>query len=240
MDTPVVALDCVSAGYEGERTATLHNVSFQVRQQQRIVIVGPNGAGKTTLLEVINGLLPVSDGQVHVFGKSVAHHGRWLRARIAYMAQELFFQTSTPFLVQDVVLMALFGQIGLFRRPQREHRRRAFEALEAVGMASLRHRPIGRLSGGQQRKVLLARAIAQQARLLLLDEPTANLDAFAKQDVADLVADIEQALDATALIVSHEQGPLTDGAQRVLRIEAGRITCPAPVTPAQALVLQGI
>ncbi len=223
MDSPVVFLDGVTTSYEGEALPSLNRISLRLDAGDRVAIVGPNGAGKTTLLEVVNGLLPATEGVVRVFGRPVARNGHWLRARIAYMAQDVFFEPSTPFLVRDVVMAALYGQIGLLRRPSRHHRERVHAALRAVGIEDLRRRPIGRLSGGQQRKVLLARALAQNARLLLLDEPTANLDPDAKQDVARIVRDIEAALDATALVVSHEGGPLLDDAARWIRIEGGRI-----------------
>jgi len=224
VEDPVVILDAVSASYEGERIATLHDVTMHVREAERVAIVGPNGAGKTTLLEVINGLLPFTAGEVCVFGRPVARDGHRLRARIAYMAQELFFPPSTPFLVRDVVMAALYAQMGPLRWPSRDDRTRVNGAMAMVGISMLAGRPIGRLSGGQQRKVLLARALAQGSRLLLLDEPTANLDPDAKLEVARIVREVERELAATALVVSHEGGPLLDDAERLVRIEAGRIT----------------
>ena len=229
MEDAVVIVDGVDACYEGERIATLRDVSLRVHKEKRMAIIGPNGSGKTTLLEVVNGLLPVTRGVVTVFGQSVSRRGQSLRARIAYMAQDLFFPPSTPFLVADVVMAGLFGQIGLVRWPSRSHRQRVEEALLAVGISDLRRRPIGRLSGGQQRKVLLARALARGAKLLLLDEPTANLDPQAKLEVAHIINGVERELGATALIVNHEGGPLLDGAERLVRIEAGRITHDGPV-----------
>lgn len=224
MDSTVVRLEGVHASYEGERSATLHAIDLTVDRGDRLAIMGPNGAGKTTLLEVINGLLPSRRGRVLVFGEPIDRCGHRIRPRIATMHQELFFDERTPFLVQDVVAAARFGRIGLFRWPAKSDRLRTRSALEAVGVLDLARRPIGRLSGGQQRKVLLARALAQEAELLLLDEPTANLDPDAKVDVAAIVADVERELDATTLVVSHEEGPLLDGANRWIRIEAGRIT----------------
>jgi len=241
VEEPTVFLDAVNASYEGERIATLHDISLRVRTAERVAIIGPNGAGKTTLLEVINGLLPITAGCVHVFGQSISRKGNWLRAHIAYMAQELFFDPSTPFLVGDVVTAALYGQIGLLRWPSRVDRIRVDHALRAVGISDLRRRPIGRLSGGQQRKVLLARALTQRARLLLLDEPTANLDPEAKVDVARIVRDVEQELTATALVVSHEGGPLLDDAERLVRIEAGCITHDGPMAELRPrLIAQGV
>lgn len=241
MDEPIVFLDAVTTTYEGESVPTLHRVSLRLRSSDRVAIIGPNGAGKTTLLEVVNGLLPVSEGSVHVFGLRITQHGHRLRSRIAYMAQDMFFDASTPFLVKDVVAAAQYGQIGLFHWPSRSDRERVLEALETVGVLGLSRRPIGRLSGGQQRKVLLARALAQNAKLLLLDEPTANLDPKAKLDVARIVREVEDELVATTLVVSHEGGPLLDDAQRLVRIEAGILTHDGPMTELRPhLIAQGV
>ncbi|MBU1050308.1 ATP-binding cassette domain-containing protein [Candidatus Bipolaricaulota bacterium] len=229
MDEPIVFLNAVSTTYEGEFVPALSHITLCLRAGDRLAVVGPNGAGKTTLLEVVNGLLPATKGQVHVFGQSIARHGHRLRARIAYMAQDMFFDASTPFLAQDVVASVQYGQIGVFHWPSRADKQRVCEALEAVDVIHLRRRPIGRLSGGQQRKILLARALAQGARLLLLDEPTANLDPEAKLDVARIVCDVEDRLDASTIVVSHEGGPLLDDAQRLARIEAGTITHEGPM-----------
>jgi ABC-type Mn2+/Zn2+ transport system ATPase subunit len=145
------------------------------------------------------------------------------------MAQELFFDPATPFLVKDVVIAAVYGRIGWLRWPSRADRDRVQDAMATVGIESLARRPVGRLSGGQQRKVLLARALAQDARLVLLDEPTANLDPDAKLDVARIVRAVEHELNATALVVSHEGGPLLEDAGRLIRLEAGRITHDGPM-----------
>ena len=239
VDSPVVRLERVHASYEGERAATLHGINLSVDPGDRLAVIGPNGAGKTTLLEVINGLLPSRRGSVFVFGEPIDRCGHRVRPRIATMQQELFFDVRTPFLVKDVVAAARFGRIGLFRWPAAPDRRRTRMALEAVGVSDLARRPIGRLSGGQQRKVLLARALAQEAELLLLDEPTANLDPEAKNEVASIVGDVERELGATTVVVSHEEGALLDGANRWIRIEAGRITHDqkgkAPASPPSAV-----
>jgi len=223
VDGPVVALSDVSAAYEGERVAALHEVTFCVCAGEQIAIVGPNGAGKTTLLEVINGLLPVVSGDVKVFDQVVSRRSHRLRAGIAYVPQDTVFPPDTPFLVRDVVLAARFGRSGALRWPSTADRAVARSALDALGIAELGGRPVGRLSGGQQRRVLLARALAQRAALLLLDEPTANLDSESKVEVARLVCEIRRDLDATALVVSHEGGQLLEQADRVVTLVAGWI-----------------
>lgn len=221
MDRAVV-LENVHAAYEGERAATLSGISFDVLSGEQLAITGPNGAGKTTVLEVINGLLPIASGRVRVFGQVVAQTSHRLRSSIAYVPQNLFFAPDTPFLVRDVVLTARFAQMTAWGVFSRREQALVADALRDVGMADLAGRPVGRLSGGQQRKVLLARAITQEARLLLLDEPTANLDPEAKRELAALVASVRQDLAATAIVVSHDAGPLLAASDRTLVIEAGR------------------
>jgi len=233
VDESVVALSSVTAVYEGERAATLHDVTLSVAGGELLAIVGPNGSGKTTLLEVVNGLLPIAAGSVRVFGEVVAVGSHHLRARIAYMPQDLFFPPETPFLVRDVVMAARFAQIGAMRLPSRSDCARVSNALAAVCISSLSGRPIGRLSGGQQRKALLARALAQGASLLLLDEPTANLDPEARSEVARLVLEIRRELIATTLVVSHEGGPLIQGADRVVTLDAGRTTSDSAASSAR-------
>jgi len=230
VDEPVVSLVDVRAVYEGERHATLEEVSFDVHRGEQVAITGPNGAGKTTILEVTNGLLSITSGSVRALGQPVTRDSHRLRSQIAYVPQNLFFAPDTPFLVRDVVIAARFGRIGRWRLPGPQDRRHAADGLDAVGMTPLGGRPIGRLSGGQQRKVLLARALAQEARLLLLDEPTANLDPTSKGEVADLVATVRSRLAATSIVVSHEAGPLLDASDRIVAIDAGRIV-DAPVVP---------
>lgn len=223
MGAGIVNLTAVSAVYEGERAPALHNLSLSVASGEMVGIVGPNGAGKTTLLEVINGLLPITEGTVDVLGKRVTTGSHVLRRQIAYLPQDMFFPPSTPFLARDVVLMGRFAKIGPFRRVHSEDHRLAMQALASVGADALSHRPVGRLSGGQQRKVLLARVIARQPRLLLLDEPLTNIDPQAKEELANLILDIHNQLGLTTLFVSHETGPLLAAADRVISVVAGRI-----------------
>ena len=219
----VVSLVDVLATYEGERHATLAGITLSVSPSEQLAVTGPNGAGKTTILEVINGLLPVTSGTVRALGQAVTPASHRLRAQIANVPQNLFFTPDTPFLVRDVVLAARFGRSKRWSLSMAEDRGHAERALAAVGISDLQGRPVGRLSGGQQRKALLARALAQEAKLLLLDEPTANLDPEAKREVADLVALVRRDLGAAALVVSHESGPLLDASDRAIRVESGRI-----------------
>jgi len=214
------------ASYEGERHGTLHGIDYVAGCGDLIAVIGPNGAGKTTLLEVINGLLPLNRGEVRVWGEPMTSSSHGLRRRIGYVPQDLFFSPATPFLVIDVVLMARFGDKGVFRWPTREDRACAHDAMTVMGIEDLARRPIGRLSGGQQRKVLLARSVFQQASLLLLDEPTANLDPRSREEISNSVLRIRDSLGAAAFVVSHDTGRLVDSADRTLVLVDGRVAQP--------------
>ncbi len=223
MATPVIELRDVSTVYEGERVPAIREINLSIELGEFVAIIGPNGAGKTTLLETINGLLPYTRGQVLVLGQDVARFGPQLRSQIGYVPQEFQFDETTPVLVRDVVLMGRYGQIGLLRRPSTEDRTRVQEALELLGLAELAERPIGKLSGGQQQKVLLARALAKEPKILLLDEPFSHLDFAARDEVAELIARWHRERGLTTLIVLHDLEAIPSHCHRVVLLDGGRI-----------------
>lgn len=156
----------------------LSDVSVDIQAGEQIAIVGPNGAGKSTLLKAIAGLQPITAGEVRIFGVERAEPNT-----IAYVPQRLQVDWRFPVSVSDVVLMGRVGRIGLLRRPSRHDRLLAQRALERVGLAAFANRQIGQLSGGQQQRVFLARALAQEARLLLMDEPLVGLDIPSQDEI---------------------------------------------------------
>ncbi len=211
----------VAAGYAGADRPAISGVSFSLGQGELGVLVGPNGAGKTTVLEVILGLLPYQSGSVRVLGEEVREAGTRLRRRLAYLPQDLFFSPDTPYLTQDVVMMGRFGLYRPWRRLPRKERELAQGALAGFGLADKAGWPIGHLSGGQQRKALLARAFAKGAQVLLLDEPFASLDPEAREDLARAVLRLrEQGM--TVLAVLHEDVLLAQ-ADRAFLVREGRL-----------------
>ena len=165
------------AGYGGE--PVLRGVDFTARQGEFIAVIGPNGAGKSTLFKVALGLMPKTRGDVRIFGGS----GRAGRASTGYMPQVELVDWDFPVTVFDVALMGRYGALGLLRRPSAEDRAAADASLDRVGMLSLSRTSVGELSGGQRRRALLARAIANDPKLLILDEPMAGLDAPAQHQI---------------------------------------------------------
>jgi ABC-type Mn2+/Zn2+ transport system ATPase subunit len=181
-------------GFEAFRNA-LNSVNFQVDEGERIAIVGPNGAGKSTLLKLIAGTLKPSSGTVNVFGHEPDKH-----ICIAYVPQRSQIDWSFPVTVEDVVMMGRVGQIGLFRWPRRRDRVIVQTSLNRVGIAHLSELQIGELSSGQQQRVFLARALAQRADLILLDEPFNGLDLPSHDAILEILDLLHQ--DGVTVIVS--------------------------------------
>jgi zinc/manganese transport system ATP-binding protein len=223
MGTPLIELRGVDTIYEGERFPAIRDIDLEVRQGEFLTLIGPKGVGKTTLLETVNGLLENTAGEVRVFGEGIGKNGHRIRQRIGYIPQEISFHELTPFLVGDVVLMGRFGRIGLARRPGAADYRAREGALELVGISDLAARPIGKLSGGQQQKVMLARALAKEPQLLLLDEPFSNLDFLARQEISSTIARLHGELGLTSLTVLHDVNNLPPSCERVILMREGRI-----------------
>lgn len=160
-------------------------------------IVGPNGAGKSTFLKASLGVIPRLAGEVDVFGKPVEQ----ARARIAYVPQRASVDWDFPTTVIDVVKMGLYREVGLLGRLSGARSTRAMRCLDRVGMADFAHRQIGQLSGGQQQRVFLARALAQDADLYLLDEPFAGVDAATERAIIDVLRDLKA--EGRAIVAVH-------------------------------------
>jgi manganese/iron transport system ATP-binding protein len=177
-----IALEGVCAGYFGRDV--LEEVSFTVDRGDFVGIIGPNGSGKSTLLKSIAGLHPIQCGAAMVLGSDPAHLDR---RRIGYVPQIESVNWSFPVTVFDVVLMGLYGKLGLFHRPTAKDRDAAMRALEDVGMADRSDSLIGQLSGGQQQRVFVARALVEEPELMLLDEPIAGVDAGTQHAIFTLL-----------------------------------------------------
>ncbi|MFC1925857.1 metal ABC transporter ATP-binding protein [Chloroflexota bacterium] len=197
----IVKLKDVWAYYDG--VPVLKGVSLSVERDDFLGIIGPNGGGKTTLLKVILGLITPSNGKVSVMGKP-AKRGR---DKIGYVPQHNLFDRDFPINVWDVVLMGRYSKTGLLRRYNEEDRRIARSALERVGMFDHRERQMGKLSGGEQQRVFIARALASEPRLLLLDEPTASVDPTMQTEFYELLASLKQQM--AIVLVSHDLGVIS-------------------------------
>jgi ABC-type Mn2+/Zn2+ transport system ATPase subunit len=205
-----LALDIRGLWVGYRQLTALENITFQVAQQEVVGIIGPNGSGKSTLMKSIIGLIKPWRGEITVLGESNTVQ----RQRIGYMPQIEDVDWDFPVSVSDVTLMGRYAKRGLFRHTTQEDREAADSALQRVGMYHYRHRLIGELSGGQRRRVLLARALANDPQLLLMDEPMAGLDATAQHQLLDIIDEL-RAEGATIVLSTHDLSCVSTCAAKV-------------------------
>lgn len=218
------AIDIRNAVVSYREDVALRGVSLKVNHGEFIGVVGPNGAGKTTLLTVVNGMGKLLRGQVCVLGHSLSHgNGHSLRKKVGYVAQAQSIDPRMPMSVREVAMIGRYGRLGLFRKPRRHDWEIVDTALELVGMTHLAWRPIGHLSGGEQQRVAIARCLAQEPELFLLDEPTASLDWKAKTDILGLVKQIHDLRGLTTLFVTHDLSALPNTCDRLVLMKDGLI-----------------
>lgn len=217
---PILDVHDVTVAYG--RRPVLWDVDWTVKEPALVAIVGPNGAGKSTLLKAILGLVPLLSGQVRIFGQPVEQ----VRGRLAYVPQRESVDWDFPATVFDVVLMGTYGRLGWFRRPGRAERLLAQQCLERLGLHGLEDRQIGELSGGQQQRVFLARALAQQAELYLMDEPLAGVDAATERIVVALLQELRQQ-GRTLLVVHHDLRTVPEWFEQVVLLNT-RIIASGP------------
>jgi len=177
----------------------LWDVDLDVPEGVLMAIVGPNGAGKSTLIQAILGLVQPAAGQVRIYGRPYAEQ----RHLVGYVPQRSSVDWDFPTSALDVVMMGLYGRLGWVRRPGRRERELALESLEKVGMAEFADRQISQLSGGQQQRVFLARALVQDARIYLMDEPFAGVDATTERAIIALLQEL-RAAGKTVVAVHHD------------------------------------
>jgi len=197
MNPPALELHDLTVSYA--KKPVLYGVDVQVPQGALVGIIGPNGAGKSTMIRAIMGLTPLSGGWVQIFGESFEKS----RHRVGYVPQREQVDWDFPVNVMDVVLMGRYGRRGWLRRVTKEDKQIAEESLDKVGMLPFRNRQIANLSGGQQQRVFLARALAQQSDLYLMDEPFAGVDATTERAIVTLLQEL-QSQGKTILVVHHD------------------------------------
>jgi manganese/iron transport system ATP-binding protein len=193
---PILELIDVSVRFN--RATALDKVSFQLHRGERVAVIGPNGAGKSTLFSVISGVLRPSQGQVNVHGNEPGKH-----ICIAYVPQRSQVDWQFPVNVVDVVMMGRIRKLGLFQWPRRKDWDYAYEMLDLVGMDHLAKRQIGELSGGQQQRVFIARALAQEAELMLMDEPLTGLDVKSQEEIFNILEKLRQR-EVTIMVATHD------------------------------------
>lgn len=214
-DSPL-AIRGLTVSY-GEKPAVF-SVDMTVEPGQMTAIIGPNGAGKSTLLKAALGIVKPLSGQVQVFGRSLKSQ----RKRIAYVPQRASIDWDFPTRVIDVVLMGQYRKLGLLGRVRGAHLKQARACLDRVGMGDFADRQIGQLSGGQQQRVFLARALAQEADLYLLDEPFAGVDAATEKAIISVLKSLKDA-GKTVVAVHHDLATVPDYFDNVFLINTRKV-----------------
>ena len=212
MPAPILEFHDVTVAYG--RRPVLWNVDLAIPEPCLFGVIGPNGAGKSTLLKAALGLVPVVGGYVRCFGAPLAA----VRGRVGYVPQRETVDWDFPVSVMDVVLMGTYGRLGWLRRPGRRERDLAAACLDRVGLADLADRQIGRLSGGQQQRVFLARALAQEAEVYLLDEPLAGVDVRSQERIFRVLAAVRDE-GKLVVVVHHDLRTAAEWFDRVALVD---------------------
>lgn len=218
-----IELKKIETIYEGERIPVIRNINLTVKSGEFVAIIGPNGAGKTTLLETINGLLSHTAGKGLVFGKEILKNKTKIRKEIGYVTQNFEVDPLAPFLSKDIVMSGRTGKIGMFRFASKKDWEVVWHSMGLVGMIDFAHRPVGKLSGGEIQKILLSRVLAQQPKLLLLDEPFSNLDFSSRNQIEILLNRVHEQHQMTIVMVSHDLSFVPSRCTRIIVLDKGKI-----------------
>jgi zinc transport system ATP-binding protein len=217
--TAVLAASGVCFAYG--RTPVLDHVSFELERGEFVALAGPNGSGKSTLMRVLLGVLPPTRGTVEVLGSPPARlEQRW---RIGYVPQRPVIAPQLPATVEEVVAAGRLARRGWWRRFGPADRAAVDDALDTVALTDLRRRRLGELSGGQQQRAFIAKALASEPELLVLDEPTTGVDQASQRRFRDALVHLARDRRAAVLLVSHELGAVADDLDRILLLRRGSV-----------------
>jgi len=236
---PAAALefDQVTFGYG--RVPVLRDVSLRIHPGEFYAIVGGNGSGKTTLMRLGLGLLRAGYGTVRLFGEPVDQFSDW--HKVGYVPQRASARPPLPISVDEVVRSGLAGHLGLLRRPTTVHRERIEHVIDVMGLGAIRRQPINEMSGGQQQRALIARALVTAPRLLVLDEPTTGVDAEARTALRESLEHLVTAEAVAVAYISHDPEGFDGLAHHVVEVSGGRLRdaqavhhhhVPRPASPA--------
>jgi manganese/iron transport system ATP-binding protein len=214
MSTGISAQD-VTVTYRNGNTA-LRDATFEIPTGTITALVGVNGAGKSTLFKAIMGFVPAAKGEITVLGMPVKEALK--KNIVAYVPQSEEVDWSFPVLVEDVVMMGRYGHMGFFRHPRKADHAAVTEALERVNMIGFRHRQIGELSGGQRKRVFLARALAQEGKVILLDEPFTGVDVQTEDQIIELLRDMRDE-GRVMLVSTHNLGSVPEFCDRTVLVK---------------------
>ena len=202
----------------------LRNVSFQVPKRDFFIIIGPNGSGKTTLMKIIAGILTSQNSKLKILNRSINQYHRKALARIiAFVPQMLF--VDFPFTVTEIVLLGRSPSLGMLGLEEKKDMEIARKAIAFTGLENLAHRKLDQLSGGEQQRVFIAKAICQEPDIILLDEPTASLDLAYQVRIMDLMEQLKTEKGITVVMVSHDVNLAAMYADHLLLLHKGQVLC---------------
>jgi len=220
-----IAFTDVSAGYHDN--VVLKNLTFEIQEGEIAAVIGPNGSGKTTLLRSITGLVRPSTGSIGIFGRPNLHLPAAQRARlVGVVPQEM--ETPMAFTVSEVVTMGRTSILSRWRQPTKEDRQAVEQAMLYTDVREMRHRPFSELSGGEKKRVVIAMALAQEPRIVLMDEATSHLDMNHRLEVMQIVERMNREDGLTVLMVSHDLSLAADFCKRLLLMNHGSLLSDGP------------
>lgn len=202
MENIVIRFSDLTAAYNGK--VVLDGISMEIREGEFIGVIGPNGSGKTTLIKTILGLIKPIKGSVNIFNCSCESLRCYHLAKIGYLPQKESIDPNFPITCLEAVLMGRYSGLGLFKRPTKKDWEIVESLLEDVGMYGYRDRPLGQLSGGEHQRVMIARALAGEPEVLLLDEPTTGIDTATQHSILNLIRGLHKNLHLTILLITHD------------------------------------
>ena len=219
-----MAVNVINLSYSYGSRPVLKNLTFSVPKSDFFIIIGPNGSGKTTLMKVISGILKPQKGRLEILNRSIGHYNLKALARtIAFVPQMV--TVDFPFTVIEMVLMGRSPYLGMLGLEHEKDMEIAKQAIAFTGVEHLTHRKLDQLSGGEQQRVFIARAICQEPDVILLDEPTASLDLAHQVRVMDLMEKLKAEKGVTVVMVSHDVNLAAMYGDQLLLLSNGQIVC---------------
>jgi iron complex transport system ATP-binding protein len=215
----------------------LNNISFRIPRGDFFIIIGPNGSGKTTLMKIISGIIKPQQGELKILDKPINHyHRKTLAQHLAFVPQ--MTSTDFPFTVNEIVLMGRSPYLGMLGLEGKQDQKIAEQAIAFTGLEKLAHRTPDQLSGGEQQRVFIARAICQEPDIILLDEPTAALDLAYQARIMDLMDQLKREKGITVVMVSHDVNLAAMYADHLLLLHKGQVMCQG--TPEEVITYQNL
>jgi ABC-type Mn2+/Zn2+ transport system ATPase subunit len=198
----------------------LKNINIDIAEEECIAITGHNGAGKTTLLKTINNLIPVKKGTIKIFNEPFNNK---IKKDIGYIPQTNYFDTFLPISVKEAISIGIYAKNGIFKKLTKEDNDHIIEIAKKLKIENLLNKPIGQLSGGQTQKVSIARVIAQDAKIILMDEPLTNLDKSSQKDILNIIDTLHKERKLTMIIVTHNLEQTPDCCNKIITMDNGEI-----------------